>query len=740
MSSVLGKCETTAYKIKDALETAELATGNPIDPDNIHKIMGKYGKPARTPMDYVNSFGINSMLSGLASTGFANAASVLVKMAHAYVDTMAESAIQKVFGKDRYTVAQINAAYKAAAMQLPTMIAMGRKGFEKGYPLDIDISMSQMSKATGKTRKQLTEALREGLVEDMVSKLTKQGRSDQEARIAAEEVYKNERDVLDAVQHLFNERYDYMQNVWRDFEDSEVPLAKYLRHINIPTQATVAIDEFGKTFFRMFDAAKQLAKKATDDTKGKPEEFTDTFNGYLEGFVKNKAGVRFDQMGGKFDDQEYLANFRQHLESVTGKMGSYEQSKEYALRELFQSQLTGTPRRLHEYVGATPGIRLFVPFIKTPWNIGKQAIAYTPAGIIIKKSPLGKAGTKLNSKGDEIIDDQRMGAYYDFSEDELIARAAIGTAMMGTLAMLVDTDSITGAPRDAREAQYMKDRGLPPRSIQIGDQWIDYGRIEPWATVFGLVADAKRIHQEYEEGKLDWNKSQELMEGISTSIKQNIMQKTFFENFTTLLAGVTDIQGSPIESAVSGVARVAIPTAVSQVARAVDDKERMAGQGGDVFSRIGDRIMQRIPLLREQLPEEIGLLGPAPAPTMTESFLSMKFVDDSERTPAQKLLQEVDVKKVRAGADWRGLDLPPEWISDYRRDIATATNKLVTEFANNPRFMSLPKEVRRVRLEKMIDRVRTGPRNKLRARVLKDPTYRQRYMTNEKVKKGIPLD
>ena len=118
MSSVLGKCETTAYKIKDALETAELATGNPIDPENIHKIMGKYGKPARTPMDYVNSFGINSMLSGLASTGFANAASVLVKMAHAYVDTMAESAIQKVFGKDRYTVAQINAAYKAAAMQL----------------------------------------------------------------------------------------------------------------------------------------------------------------------------------------------------------------------------------------------------------------------------------------------------------------------------------------------------------------------------------------------------------------------------------------------------------------------------------------------------------------------------------------------------------------------------------------------------------------------------------------------
>lgn len=740
MSSVLGKCETSAYKIKDAIETAELTTGQSIDPENLHKIMGKYGKPARTPMDYVNSFGINSMLSGLASTGFANAASLLVKMAHGYLDSVTESAIQKAFGKDRYTVAQINAAYKTAAMQLPLMVAMGKKGFQKGYPLDIDISMSQMAKATGKSRKQLTDALREGLVEDMVVRLRNQGRSEQEARIAAEEVYKNERDVTDAVQNLFNERYDYMQNVWRDFEDSELPMAKYLRHINIPTQATVAIDEFGKTFFRMFEAGKILAKKATDDTKGRPQEFTDTFNGYMEGLIKNKAGVRFDQMGGKFDDQDYLANFRQHLESVTGKMGDYEKAKEYALRELFQSQLTGIPRRLHEGIGATPGVRLFVPFIKTPWNIGKQAIAYTPAGIIIKKSPLGKAGMKVDSKGNEIIDDQRLGAYYDFSEDEMIARAAIGTAIMGTLAMLVDTDSITGAPRDAREAQYMKDRGLPPRSIQIGDQWIDYGRIEPLATTFGLVADAMRLHKEYEEGKISWDKSQKLMDGIATALKQNVLQKTFFENFTTLFAGVTDVQGSPLESAVSGVARVAVPTLVSQTARAIDDKERMAGQGGTTLSRIQDRIVQRIPFLRETLPEEVGLLGPVPEPSLTESYLSMKFTDDAERTPAQKLLQEVNVQKTRVGADWRGLDLPPEWVSDYRKDIALATNRMVSQMANNPQFMALPKEVRKVRLEKMIDRVRKGPRNKLRARVLKDPTYRQRYITNEKVKKGIPLE
>lgn len=734
------KCDNLAHRFKDAVDTAEIL-GTPLKPEDMRNIVQQGAKAARSPMDYANSAVINGMLSGLASTGFANVASMTIKMAHGYIDDLTESAWKKLRGKDRYTLAEINAAYKATALHMPIMWKMGIQGAKKGYPLDIDVSLSQMAAGTGKSRKEVLDGLRKGLINMNVKRLVEQhGKDPAEAQRAAEAAFKNERDVMEAVQGHFNEHYDYMQNVWADFGDEG--LASYLKFVNVPTQLTVAIDEAGKSFFRMYDANKQLARKAASESQKTGKPFTEIFNGYVEAMVKNKAGVKWADMK-KFDDQEYLTHLRQTVEKITGDTEAYEKSKEYALREQFQSQLTGLPRKAQEFVNSSSswGARLLVPFMKTPWNIGKHAIAYTPAGIVIKKSALGKARTRLTSKGTEVIDDRYLGAYYDFTEDELIARAAVGTMMMGTLAMLVDTDSITGAPRNAQEAQYMRDQNIPERSINIGGQWIPYGRIEPLATTFGLVADAKRLMQEYDERPKSQQDSEALnnaLSGIATSIKQNIMQKTFFEQFSSVLAGATDTQGGVVESIASGVLRSTVPTGVAQIARFIDDKERQAGQGGTTLTRMKERWMQRVPFLREQLPEEYGLYSARPEPTLTESFLSMKFVDEAERTPVQKLASKLNIEALRPSADYKNLGINSEQVSLYRKTVADMVGPELQRLANNPSFNALPEARQKAIAEQRIAKLRRNANRRFAYELQKqDPTINSRLLLMKLEKKGL---
>lgn len=697
-------CDNFAHQLKDAVDTADIL-GTPLSPNDMRKIVGQGGKPARKPMDYVNSFIINGMLSGLASTGYANWASLVMKMAHSYVDEIADSGIRKLRGKkDRYTIAEINAAYKAAVMQMPLMYKMGLQGLKKGYPLDIDVSLSQMAAGTGQTKKEVLDSLRKGLIEANVDRLVRQhGKTEIDARAAAEAAFKNERDVMEAVQGMFNEKYDYMQNVWLD-----VPKGlEFMRFINLPTQFTVAIDEAGKAFFRQYKANQILARQATEVAEKTGQPWSEVFNGYVEAMTKSKGGVAWKDMK-SFDDREYLDHFRQTIEKLTGDASAYEKSKEYALREMFQSQLTGVVRASQDIVNKNSGwgARMLIPFMKTPWNIGKQAIAYTPAGWVIKKSPLGKARTRKTSTGGEVIDDRYLGAYHDFTEDEMLARAAVGTVMMGTLAAMTDSESITGAPRNAQEAQYMKDRGIPERSILIGDKWIPYGRIEPLATAFGLVADMKRALKEYDENPRDWETTDKALQAMATSLKQNIMQKTFFEQFTTLLAGATEVQGSAVESTISGIARPFVPTIVSQIARAVDDKERQAGQGGDPVSRIKERMMQRIPFVREMLPEEYGLFGPREAASPVETFLSMKFVDTKNLTPVQKLANDIGIEKIRPPSDFKQAGINSEQLSEYRRMSAVSAQRVLEDLMKMPSFVNADKRAQKIYAERAIERSR----------------------------------
>src|SRR5690606_33513568 len=115
---------------------------------------------------------------------------------------------------------------------------------------------------------------------------------------------------------------------------------------------------------------------------------------------------------------------------------------------------------------AFPPSVVIAPFIRTPLNILKRAVQY---------SPLGAAAAVQAGSRDAML---------------TAGRSAIGTAMMGLGLGLWMQGRLTGSPpRDpaARDAWYAE--GKRPYALRVGDQWITYQHYGQFGILLGAVAN-----------------------------------------------------------------------------------------------------------------------------------------------------------------------------------------------------------------------------------------------------------
>lgn len=95
-----------------------------------------------------------------------------------------------------------------------------------------------------------------------------------------------------------------------------------------------------------------------------------------------------------------------------------------------------------------------VPFIRTPTNIFKQGVEYSPLGV-----------TTLAGASDKELQ---------------LAKAAIGTTIFAGAAVLLASDRLSWAePTSDKERNMWRDAGKQPYSIKIGDTWVSYQKLPP---------------------------------------------------------------------------------------------------------------------------------------------------------------------------------------------------------------------------------------------------------------------
>jgi hypothetical protein len=141
----------------------------------------------------------------------------------------------------------------------------------------------------------------------------------------------------------------------------------------------------------------------------------------------------------------------------------------------FQKELGENGKRIQQLANNTPGVKIILPFVRTPINLLKFAgerSVFAPA--------MGEVRAAIRQGGR--------------ARDEALARITLGSGLSTAAVMAAMEGKISGGgPADFREQAALKQGGWQPYSVKIGDQWVSYQRFDPTSMLVGAAADFAEV-------------------------------------------------------------------------------------------------------------------------------------------------------------------------------------------------------------------------------------------------------
>lgn len=238
-----------------------------------------------------------------------------------------------------------------------------------------------------------------------------------------------------------------------------------------------------------------------------------------------------------------------------------------------------------------------IPFARTPLNIAKTGLEYTPgAGLATTYADFKKAPT--NMKGAVVVDG--------------ISKQITGTSLALLGYALAKSGILTGMGGDDKEDKFKKDQGAKmDYSIKIGDTSYDLSWLSPSAMPMFVGARMYEIIDK-QEG-LDENV---LIESLASTLDP-LSELSCISSFTKVLQSyqkgsmqmISEMSKSTAQNYISQF----VPTVASQFARVFDDTKRTTNadrNSSGKFTQETMRMLQyKIPGLRNFLPESTDYFG-----------------------------------------------------------------------------------------------------------------------------------
>ena len=184
---------------------------------------------------------------------------------------------------------------------------------------------------------------------------------------------------------------------------------------------------------------------------------------------------------------------------------------------------------------------------------------------------------------------------------EQIAKSVIGTTMMSWALYESHNGNITGGgPIEYNDYQKWLEAGYQPYSMKLGDKWVSYQRIEPFASLLGLAADVA------ETGRAP---PDEAFDRALAAVKDNIANKTFLlgvENLAKAWANPKRYGTTMAKSLASTV--VPAGAYLGAVARGIEPEQKMTS-GESFAGSLGKAIGGRLPGVRSMLETRHSVTG-----------------------------------------------------------------------------------------------------------------------------------
>lgn len=233
-----------------------------------------------------------------------------------------------------------------------------------------------------------------------------------------------------------------------------------------------------------------------------------------------------------------------------------------------------------------------MPFVKTPINIAKNSLEYTPiVGSLDLVNQFKNAPKEI--RGAMVIDNFSK----QFSGFSL---AALG-------AYLASQGILNGSGGDSKKDKLEKDLGLANYSIRIGNSTYDLSWLAPTSVP---LFEGVEIYNSLKNGGINADTLVDTLFGALDPVQdmsvfqsiERLGKAVFSNNRANMIKSVG-------EQTFSNYLSQFIPTLMSQLAEVTDDKKRNSYSSNTTLGKTIDQLKYKIPGLRQTLPEEVDIWG-----------------------------------------------------------------------------------------------------------------------------------
>jgi hypothetical protein len=360
-----------------------------------------------------------------------------------------------------------------------------------------------------------------------------------------------------------------------------------------------------------------------------------------------------------------------------------------ALYKTYQRPLGPAMQSVSNALQKAPVLRLFVPFIRTPTNLLKYAIERTPAAPLLKevRAEFVAGGAK---------------------RDLAIARMTLGTGLGAIVAGMASHGKITGnGPADPSAKRALEADGWQPYSIRIGNEWVSYRRLDPWATVIGTAADAVEL-----QSAMTDKQSRDAGAIVIGAMTQNLASKTWLSGLSDLLDAITDPQANAKNVITRLGSSIATPSLLAQVEGAVDPAVRDTTDPSYI-GQLRKKIEARIPGMSSNVIPRRDILGKEVKSEQgpLARLLSPYDTRQLRRDPVAKAIYDSGARFSLPSREVGGGRLPDDQYDAYQQAAAQKFYDAMKETLASPDW----EEMDRADRAKLIEKIKNSSRKEARA-------------------------
>lgn len=241
---------------------------------------------------------------------------------------------------------------------------------------------------------------------------------------------------------------------------------------------------------------------------------------------------------------------------------------------------------------------VLIPFAKTPANLTKAIVDYSPAGLVRTLAVDARRFNNSLNNGQ-----YSAQAQHDFVQN--LGKGISGTFLYVLGSALAKAGIITGESDDDKDLKnFMKNTlGINSYSVKVGNKSFTYDWAQPVATPFAIMSN----YEKYSKDNPDANALEKGIKALNIGSEQ-LLEQSFMESINTVLNG----NGTTLENlskAVLDLPARAIPTFSKQIADLVDGKQRTSFEYDKPVQSAINSLKSKLPFVSRTLPESKDTLG-----------------------------------------------------------------------------------------------------------------------------------